>query len=84
MPEDARIEPRATATLALAVRRSYHLARSHPRSDRYHTVMAIEIIFKNSSFGDADKSFLKDLYEIYCDGCTTGLPAAWLDSSHHT
>ena len=43
------------------------------------------VIFKNSSSGEADKSFhIKTSDEIYCDGCTTGLPAAWLDSSHHT
>ncbi len=30
MSDDARIEPRTVATLALAVRRSNHSARSHP------------------------------------------------------
>ncbi len=32
MSEDAGIEPRTIATLALAVRRSHHSARSHPQT----------------------------------------------------
>ncbi len=32
VPEDARIEPRAVATSALAVRSSNHSARSHPQN----------------------------------------------------
>ncbi len=34
--EDAGIEPRTVATMALAVRRSHHSARSHPQSARSH------------------------------------------------
>ncbi len=34
--EDAAIEPRTVATLALAARRSNHSARSHPQSARSH------------------------------------------------
>jgi hypothetical protein len=34
--EDAGIEPRTVATTTLAVRRSYHSARSHPHLARSH------------------------------------------------
>jgi hypothetical protein len=33
--EDAEIEPRNVATLASTARRSYHLARSHPKAQNY-------------------------------------------------
>ncbi len=38
--QDARIEPRTVATLALAARRSNHSARSHPHSARSHQHLA--------------------------------------------
>jgi hypothetical protein len=36
MSEDAGIEPRAEATLALTVRRFNHSARSHPKNCLHH------------------------------------------------
>jgi hypothetical protein len=45
--EDAGIEPRTVATLALAVRRSNLSARSHPLSARFHLYLVICILIRN-------------------------------------
>ncbi len=44
MSEDAGIKPRTVATLALAVRHSYHSARSHPHSARSNPQSHIKVV----------------------------------------
>jgi hypothetical protein len=68
MSEDAGIKPRTVATLAVAVRRSNHSARSHPQKvagnqlKKYYTISQFGTTNKNQNFGNKPTSQILSHY----------------------
>jgi hypothetical protein len=62
--EDAGIEPRTIAALALAARRSNHSVRSHPRSDKISSIVYIfiHILYFGRLNATCDRQDLSDSF----------------------
>jgi hypothetical protein len=71
--EDAWIEPRTVATLALTARRSNHSARSHPRTNIAIGLTAIGL--KMGDFYSFFNEFPRKLIKRLCPYCAVGVPA---------
>jgi hypothetical protein len=78
--EDARVELRTVAALALTARRSNHLARSHPHLARFHPLNhQLQHVLKDISFysrgmcwGNSYTSSYGS-YQQECHACVAGL-----------